>query len=176
MIPEQMEETLRRAGRPFPAPHRLRRRVLSIPTDGRPVAWPPALRRRWVAGVAAALLVVVGIFGLSRQLAPFPATTVALKGASGASAEARLGSADGANQQAQLTVHGLAPGTEGYFELWNLGEQPPMLLATFMTHQDGTCVIAFSAPQRLQWRDLVITPRGEKDKFLACSQAERCTG
>jgi hypothetical protein len=88
----------------------------------------------------------------------------------------RLGAPDGANRQALLDVRSLEPGVERFFELWDLGEHPPMLLTTFMTHPDGACVVTFSTPQNMPPRDLAITPRGDPNKVLLCSQAHRCTG
>ncbi len=177
MTPEELEQRLRLAGRPAPPPPGLRERVLAIPGSQGQAARPPGRAARWAALGAAGLLAAAVIFGAGRQLASFHTmATIELTGPSGASALARLGTPDGANRQAQLAVRGLEPGAERYFELWDLGEQPPMLLATFMTHPDGGCVISFSTPQNMTPHDLAVTPRGERNKVLLCSQAHRCTG
>jgi hypothetical protein len=176
MNSEEVEALLRAAGRPANPPPALHERVLAIPERRSAAAgWRSRTRRlaaSALSGIAAAVLLVAGW-----QLTSFhTVATVELRGASGAVAEARLGRADGANRRLELAVRGLEPGTERYFELWDLGEQPPMLLATFMTHPDGACVITFSTPQNMTPRDLTITPRGDPSKVLLCSQAHRCTG
>jgi len=177
VTPEELEQQLRLAGRPVPPPEGLRERVLAIPKDEEPNVPPQRRAARWAALGAAGLLAAAAVFGAGRELASFRSmATIELTGPSGARAEARLGAPDGANRQAQLAVRGLEPGAERYFELWDLDEQPPMLLATFMTHADGACVIRFSTPQNMNLGDLAITPRGERTRVLLCSQAHRCTG
>ncbi len=174
MNPEQVEELLRRAGRPAQPPDRLGRSILAIP--GGPPA-RPSRRRFLVAGgaaVAAAILLAIGAT-LRSQPAGFQAvSTVQLHGSVG-TAQARLGNPNGPNRPVQLVVQHLNPGEQRYFELWSLGEQPPMMLTTFMTNTDGSCVITFSAPTGVDWKDIVITPRGQATNHVLCNNSASCS-
>ncbi len=174
MNQEQVEELLRRAGRSAQPPARLSRSVLAIPGG------PPARRSRrrllvvGVAAVAAAMLLAIGVT-LRSQPAGFQAvSTLQLHGSIG-TAQARLGNPNGPNRPVQLVVQHLNPGEQRYFELWSLGEQPPMMLTTFMTNADGSCVITFSAPTTVDWKDIVITPRGQATDHVLCSDAASCS-
>jgi hypothetical protein len=168
---EQVEELLRKAARPAEPPDRLARAILAI--AGGPRA--RASRRRFLlTGALAVAIVLAGATALRTQPAGFQAvTTVQLQGAGG-TAEARLGTAYGPNRPVQLRVEHLHPGQERYFELWSLREQPPMMLATFMTDTNGSCVITFSTPAAIDWRDIVITPRGQATDYVLCSNATSC--
>ncbi len=172
MTSEQIEELLRRAGRPVQPPERLRRAVLGAPRHQDSLPWLRSWRGAVTVVAAVALLGVLALAVL--RPAPAAMSRVALQGAAGASAEVRVGPSDGANRSIQLSVQRLAPGSEGAYELWSLAEQPPMLLATFMTHENGACVVAFTVPRASQVDDLVITPHGQADRFILCSNPARC--
>jgi hypothetical protein len=172
MKSEEIEELLRRAGRPAQPPERLDRAVLGGPR--RPDARPWLRTWRGTAAVVAAF-VLLGVLGQAvLRPAPTVLSRVELQGAAGASAEVRIGRSDGANRSIQLSVQHLGPGAEGAYELWSLAEKPPMLLATFMTHDNGACLVAFSVPRPIQVDDLVITPHGQADRFILCSNPGRC--
>ncbi len=174
MNEEQVEELLRRAGRPERPPDRLGRSVLGIP--GGPTARRPRARYllAGVAAVAAAVVLVTGVT-LRSQPAGFQAvSTIQLQGSRG-TAQARLGNPNGPNRPVQLVVQHLNPGEQRYFELWSLREHPPMMLTTFMTNTDGSCVITFSAPTTVDWKDIVITPRGQAADHVLCSDAASCS-
>ena len=174
MTSDQVEDSLRRAGRPEQPPDRLRRAVLGIPGDTKK---PRSRRRLLIAGlsaVAAALLIISGV-ALRGQPSSFQAsTTIQLHGSVGA-AKAELGKANGPNRPVQLLVDHLVPGSQRYFELWSLSEQPPMLLTTFMTNPDGSCIVTFSAPVTVDWRDIVITPRENPNDHVLCSNGTSCS-
>ena len=175
MKAEQVEELLRRAGRPDPPPDRLTRAVLAIGADPR----ASRSRRRFLyVGAAVAVAVAIALAGtivLRSQPRGFQAvTTVQLQGADG-TAQARLGTPNGPNRPVRLDVEHLNPGQEHYFELWSLREQPPMMLTTFMTDPHGSCIITFSAPAAIDWQDIVITPRGQATDHVLCSNATSCS-
>lgn len=172
MKSEEIEELLRRAGRPTQPPERLDRAVLGAPR--RQDAQPWLQTWRGVAAVAAAFALLGVLALVLLRPAPTVLSRVELQGAAGASAEVRIGRSDGANRSIQLSVQHLGPGAEGAYELWSLAEKPPMLLATFMTHDNGACVVAFSVPRPIQVDDLVITPHGQADRFILCSNPARC--
>lgn len=176
MSPEDLEEQLRRAGRPETPPERLQRAVLNLPRGDSPRRRRPSVVRIGAAA-AVALVVVVGVsFASAHGNLPFQgeAATVELRGAEGGVAEARLGHPNGPNRPLQLSVRHLQPGAEQYYELWSYSEHPPMMLATFMTGKDGSCVITLSIPITADWQDLVITPRDHSDHPLLCSNHGRC--
>jgi len=174
MNEEQVEELMRRAGRPERPPDRLGRSVLAIPGG------PTARRSRarfllvGVAAVAAAAVLVTGVT-LRSQPAGFQTVSMVQLHGSGGTAQARLGNPSGPNRPVQLVVQHLNPGEQRYFELWSLREQPPMMLTTFMTNTDGSCVITFSVPTTVDWLDLVITPRGQATDHVLCSAATSCS-
>ncbi len=174
MTLDQVEEQLRRAGRPSQPPDRLRRAVLGIPGHG-----AAAHRRmnRWraapLASVAIVMLLAGGVFAFRQATAFHAVSTIRLLGANGGQAEARLGNPDGPNRPVQLVVQHL-DGQQGAFELWSFGERPPMMLTTFMTSKDGSCTITLSVPTTLAWSDLVITPRDDPRTFIMCSDHGRC--
>jgi hypothetical protein len=173
MNDDQVEELLRQAGRPAHPPARLGRSILAIP-GGPPIR--PSRRRFLIAGIATAAAAIVVVVGatLRSQPAGFQAvSTVQFHGSVG-TAEARLGNPNGPNRPVQLVVQHLNPGEQRYFELWSLGEQPPMMLTTFMTNTDGSCVITFSAPATVDWKDIVITPRGQATNHLLCNSSANC--
>lgn len=162
---EQVEEILRRAGRPLQPPGRLQRAVLN-PAGGS----TPTRRRPWqtaVAAAAAALLVLIGSVAVVQQLTAFHAVAaVALQGASGSKAVAEVGQANGPNRPVQLVVQHLQPGRRSYYVVWSLAEQPPMMLTTFMTDTSGSCVLTFSMPATTSWTDFAIAPEGQNGSFL----------
>ncbi len=166
MTPEQVEELLRRAGRPLEPPGRLRRAVLQVLAS--PV---PARRRRvWpirIAAAVAAVLLVGASAAVVQQLTAFHAiASVTLQGVPGAQAAAEVGPANGPNRPVRLTVQHLEPGRQGYYELWSLGDRPPMMLTTFMTNTDGSCTITFSMPATMQWGNWVVTPHNQSNTYL----------
>ena len=174
MKAEEVEELLRRAGRPEPPPHRLTRAVLAIAADPR----AGVSRRRFLFLGAAAVGVAIALAGTT-ALRSHPhgfqaVTTLQLQGADG-TAQARLGIANGPNRPVRLDVEHLNPGQAHYFELWSLREQPPMMLTTFMTDKHGSCIITFSAPAAIDWQDIVITPRGQATDHVLCSNATSCS-
>jgi len=121
----------------------------------------------------AAAILLAGSARLHGHSDGFQAVTIVqLHG--GGTAEARLGVPNGPNRPVQLDVEHLNPGQEHYFELWSLREQPPMMLTAFMTDANGSCLITFSAPATIDWRDIVITPRGQATNHVLCSSAASC--
>lgn len=175
MSPEDVEEQLRRAGRPEAPPEHLRRAVLNLPRGSSPRIRPPRVVRLGVAAaLALAVLAGVSIVVTRGNPAIQPLATVQLRDAAGAGAEVRIGSPNGPNRPLELSVQHLQPGTEQYYQLWSYGQHPPMMLATFMTRTDGSCVITLSIPITADWRDLVITPRDHPDHPLLCSNHGRC--
>ena len=175
MSPEDVEEQLRRAGRPDTPPEHLRRAVLNLPRGSSPrIRSPRVVRLGVAAALALAVLAGVSIVVTRGNPAIQPLATVQLRDAAGAGAEVRIGSPNGPNRPLELSVQHLQPGTEQYYELWSYGEHPPMMLATFMTNKDGSCTIALSIPRTADWHDLVITPRDRADQPLVCSNHGRC--
>ena len=174
MNEEQVEELLRQAGRPAQPPDRLGRSILAIPGG------PPAgtSRRRFLvaggAAVVAAILLAIGATLRNQPTGFQVVSTIRLNGSIG-TAQARLGNPIGPNRPVQLVVNHLNPGEQRYFELWSLGELPPMMLTTFMTNPDGSCVITFSAPTGVDWKDIVITPRGQATNHVLCNSAASCS-
>ena len=166
MNPEEVEELLRRTGRPSEPPARLRRAVLRIPNRANHGRQFQPWRNRIVAAAAAAVLVSTsGV--LVAQLTSFHAVAaVTLRGAPGTQAVAQLGRPDGPNRPVHLVVQHLKPGAVSYYELWSLAEQPPMMLTTFMTDASGSCTLTFSMPASASWRDLAITPERESSSYL----------
>ncbi len=166
MTPEQVEDLLWRAGRPLEPPERLRRAVLKVP------AGPVRARRRrvWptrIAAAAAAVLLLGASAAVVQQLTSFHAVaSVTLQGVPGAQAMAEVGPASGSNRPVRLTVQHLEPGRQGYYELWSLGERPPLMLTTFMTNTDGSCTITFSMPATMRWGNWVVTSRDQSNSYL----------
>ena len=175
MSPEDVEDLLRRAGRPEVPPEYLQRGVLNLPRGGSPrIRRPRVVRLGVAAALALAVLAGVSVVVTSGNPAIQPVATVQLHDAVGAGAEVKIGRPNGPNRPLQLSVQHLQPGTEQYYELWSYGQHPPMMLATFMTRTDGSCVITLSIPVTADWRDLVITPRDHPDQPLLCSNHGRC--
>ncbi len=174
MTPDQVEEQLRRAGRPSQPPDRLRRAVLGIQGDSaaahrRMNRWPAAL----LASVAIVILLGAGVVAFRQATSLHAVSTVELRGSNRGQAEARLGDPQGPNRPVQLVVQHLG-GAQGTFELWSFGERPPMMLTTFMTSKDGSCTITFSVPATVAWSDLVVTPRDDPRTYILCSDHGRC--
>jgi hypothetical protein len=167
MNPEDVEELLRRSGRPLEPPARLRRAIRRVPKGPVLRRHPRVWRIRIAAAAAAALLLVTGsVVGL-QQLTSFHAVAaVTLRGAPGTQAVAELGQPNGPNRPVRLVVQHLKPGAVSYYELWSLAEQPPMMLTTFMTDTSGSCALTFSMPASASWRDLAVTPEGENSRYL----------
>jgi hypothetical protein len=166
MNPDQVEELLRRTGRPSEPPARLRRAVLRVPKG--PV--PSRHGREWrtrIAVAAAALLLVTGSAAMVRQLTSFhPVATVTLQGAPGTQAIAEVGAPNGPNRPVRLVVQHLQPGRQSYYELWSLAERPPMMLTTFMTDTSGSCTLTFSMPASASWSDLAVSPQDQASSYL----------
>jgi hypothetical protein len=102
-----------------------------------------------------------------QQVTTFHAVAaVTLRGAPGTQAVAELGEPNGPNRPVHLVVQHLKPGAVSYYELWSLAEQPPMMLTTFMTDTTGSCTLTFSMPASASWRDLVVTPAGQRSSYL----------
>ena len=170
MNPDDAERLLREAGRPLEPSARLRRAVLGIPAG--PAV--PDHRRRWrtwMAASAAALLLLFGGAAVVNQLTSFhPVAAVTLRDGDGTQALAQIGPANGPNRPVRLVVQHLQPGPQSYYELWSLGEQPPMMLTTFMTDTSGSCTLTFSMPASASWADLAVTPEGQADTYLLRSR------
>ena len=171
MNSDDVENLLRRTGRPLEPPARLRRSVLRVPRG--PVRGRH--RHRWrnqiVAAAAAAILLVTGSVVLVQQLNSFHAVAaVTLQGGPGTHAVAQVGQPNGPNRPVRLVVQHLQPGRQSYYELWSLAEQPPMMLTTFMTDSSGSCTLTFSMPASASWRDLAVTPEGDSSSYLLRSQ------
>ncbi len=166
MNPEQVEELLRRAGRPLEPPARLRGAVLQVPA-GTVLPRQPRVWRIRIAAAAAAVLLLAGSAAVVQQLTSFHAVAaVTLQGVPGAQATAEVGAASGPNRPVRLIVEHLQPGRQGYYELWSLNERPAMMLTTFMTNTDGSCTITFSMPATMQWGNWVVTPRDQSNTYL----------
>ncbi len=166
MNPEDVERLLRRVGRPLEPPDRLRRTVLGVPNgpaqSGRPRRW-----RTWMAVGAAALLLLLGSAAALQQLTAFhPVSAITLRGPDGTRAVAEVGQPNGPNRPVRLVVQHLQPGRQSYYELWSLGEQPPMMLTTFMTDTSGSCTLTFSMPASASWSDLAVTAEGQTTGYL----------
>ena len=166
MNPDDVEELLRQTGRPLEPPARLRRAVLRVP-KGAILRSPPRVWRIRIAAAAAAVLVATTSAVVVQQLTSFHAVAaVTLQGAPGTQAVAELGQPNGPNRPVRLVVQHLKPGAVSYYELWSLAEQPPMMLATFMTDKSGSCTLTFSMPASASWRYLAVTPEGQSDRYL----------
>lgn len=166
MNPGDAERFMRQGGRPLHPPAHLGRAVLRIPSEsaapGHPRRW-----RVWIAGAAAAALLVVFGGAAVQQLTSFHAVaSIALRGADGTKAFADVGQPSGPNRPVRLVVQHLQPGHQSYYELWSLSEQPPMMLTTFMTDSTGSCNLVFSMPASASWGDLVVTPQGSSKSYL----------
>jgi hypothetical protein len=166
MNPQDVEELIRRSGRPLEPPARLRRAVLRVP-KGPVLSRRPRDWRSRIAAAAAAVLLVATSAAVMQQLTSFHAVAaVTLRGAPGTQAVAELGQPDGPNRPVRLVVQHLKPGAVSYYELWSLAEQPPMMLTTFMTDTSGSCTLTFSMPASASWRDLAVTPEGDSSSYL----------
>lgn len=160
------EELIRRAGRPLQPPARLRRAVLRIPAQSSRPGHRARLRV-WIAGTAAAVLLVFGGAAVWQQLTSFHAVaSVALWGADQTLAVAEVGQPNGPNRPVRLVVQHLQPGRQSYYELWSLSEQPPMMLTTFMTDTSGSCTVEFSMPASASWGELAVTSKGDTSSYL----------
>ena len=166
MNSDEVEELLRRNGRPVEPSAHLRRAVLRVP-KGPVLSRHLRVWRMRVAAAAAAVLVVTAGAVVVQQLTSFRAVAaVTLRGAAGTRAVAEVGQANGPNRPVRLVVQHLQAGRQSYYELWSLAEQPPMMLTTFMTDTSGSCTLTFSMPASASWRDLAITPEGVSSSFL----------
>ena len=166
MNPDDVEGLLRRAGRPLEPPARLRRAVLRIP-DGSATSSPGRRWRTWIGAAAAAVLLAFGSAAVVQQLTSFhPVAAVTLRGANGTQAFAEVGPPNGPNRPVRLVVQHLQSGRQTYYELWSLGEQPRMMLTTFMTDTSGSCTLTFSMPASASWADLAVTSEGETNSYL----------
>jgi len=166
MNPDDVEELLRRTGRPLEPPVRLRRAVLQVPT-GLVAARHHRVWRIRIAAAAAAVLLVTTSAVVVQQLSSFHAVAaVTLRGAPGSQAVAEVGQPNGPNRPVRLVVQHLQAGRQSYYELWSFAEKPPMMLTTFMTDTSGSCTLTFSMPASASWRDLVVTPAGQSSSYL----------
>ncbi len=166
MNTDEVEELLRRTGRPLEPPARLRRAVLRVPTGPAPARRRGMWRIR-LAAVAAAVLLATASALVEQQLTSFHAVAaVTLRGASGTQALAEVGQPSGPNRPVRLVVQHLLAGRQSYYELWSLAEQPPMMLTTFMTDTSGSCIVTFSMPASASWRDLAVTAGGQGSSYL----------
>jgi len=166
MNPDDVEELLRRTGRPLPPPTRLRRAVLRVP-KGPVLSRHPRVWRIRIAAAAAAVLLMTASAVVVQQVTSFHAVAaVTLRGAPGTQAVAELGQPNGPNRPVRLVVQHLHAGRQSYYELWSLAEQPPMMLTTFMTDPSGSCTLTFSMPASASWRDLAVTSEGESSSYL----------
>ncbi len=166
MNPDEVEELLRRTGRPLEPPAGLRRAVMQVPTGLVRARRQPVWRLR-IAAAAAAVLLVTASAGVVQQLTSFHAVAaVTLRGAHGTQAVAEVGQPSGPNRPVRLVVQHLQPGRQTYYALWSLAEQPPMMLTTFMTDSSGACTLTFSMPASASWRDLVVTPQSLGSSYL----------
>ena len=165
MNPEDVEELLRRTGRPLEPPARLQRTVLRVPKG--PAVHVRVWRLRIAAAAAAAILLLTGGAVMVQQLTSFHSVAaVTLQGAAGTQAVAEIGQPNGPNRPVRLVVQHLQPGAISYYELWSLAEQPPMMLTTFMTDSSGSCTVTFSMPASASWRDLAVTPERHDSIYL----------
>jgi anti-sigma-K factor RskA len=167
MNPDDVEELLRRTGRPLQPPTRLRRAVLRVP-KGPVLSRHPRVWRIRIATAAAAavLLVTAGAVGVQQLSSFHTVAAVRLQGAPGTQAVAEVGQPNGPNRPVRLVVQHLHPGRQSYYELWSLAERPPMMLTTFMTDTSGSCTLTFSMPASASWRDLAVTTEGESSSYL----------
>jgi hypothetical protein len=101
------------------------------------------------------------------QLTSFhPVAAVTLRDGDGTQALAEVGPPNGPNRPVRLVVQHLQAGRQAYYELWSIGEQPPMMLTTFMTDTSGSCTLTFSMPASASWANLAVTAEGQTDTYL----------
>ena len=167
MNPEDVEELLRRSGRPSDPPARLRRAVLRVskgPVRGQQRrVWRPRIA---VAAAAAILLLTASAVAVGQLTSFHSVAAVTLQGAPGTQAVAEIGQPNGPNRPVRLVVQHLQTGRQSYYELWSLAEQPPMMLTTFMTDSSGSCTVTFSMPASASWRDLAVTRERQDSIYL----------
>ncbi|MEO6796853.1 MAG: hypothetical protein ABI401_14825 [Candidatus Dormibacter sp.] len=165
MNPDDVENLLRRSGRPLEPPARLRRSVLRVPRGPLPsrrTLW----RVRIAAAAAALVLVTLGVVAVQQLTAFRPVAAVTLVGPPGTKAVAEVGPPSGPNRPVRLVVQHLQAGGQSYYELWSLAERPPMMLTSFMTDASGSCTLTFSMPASASWNDLVVTPQDQSSSYL----------
>lgn len=165
MNPDDVEELLRRTGRPLEPPARLRRAALRVP-KGSVLSRHLRGWRIQIAAAAAVLLVAASAVVVQQLTAFHAVAAVTLRGSPGTQAVAELGQPNGPNRPVRLVVQHLKPGAVSYYELWSLAEQPPMMLTTFMTDASGSCTLTFSMPASASWDDLAVTPEGQSSSYL----------